>query len=62
MRAQVLSKLMETDDAAIYTVANRDYARLFSFTSQTAKKLGKSIRYSDMKDMYDELLAHQCVY
>lgn len=30
---------METDDAAIYTVANRDYARLFSFTSQTAKSL-----------------------
>ena len=57
--SQVLSKLMETDDAAIYTVANKDYARLFSFTSQTAKKLGKSIRYSDMKDMYDELLAHR---
>ena len=57
--AQVLSKLMETDDAAIYTVANRDYARLFSFTSQTAKKLGKSIHYSDMKDMYDELIAHR---
>ena len=57
--AQVLSKLMDTDDAAIYTVANRDYARLFSFTSQTAKKLGKSIRYSDMKGMYDELIAHR---
>ena len=57
--AQVLSKLMDTQDAAIYTVANRDYARLFSFTSQTAKKLGKSIRYSDMKDMYEELKAHR---
>lgn len=57
--AQVLSKLMDTDDAAIYTVANREYARLFSFTSQTAKKLGKSIRYSDMKGMYDELIAHR---
>lgn len=57
--AQVLSKLMDTNDAAIYTVANREYARLFSFTSQTAKKLGKSIRYSDMKGMYDELIAHR---
>lgn len=57
--AQVLSKLMDTGDAAIYTVANREYARLFSFTSQTAKKLGKSIRYSDMKGMYDELIAHR---
>lgn len=56
---QVLSKLMETQDAAIYTVANRDYARLFSFTSLTAKRLGKSIRYSDMEDMVTELRDHR---
>ena len=56
---QVLSKLMETQDAAIYTVANRDYARLFSFTSPTAKRLGKSIRYSDMEDMVIELREHR---
>ena len=56
---QVLSKLMETEDAAVYTVANRDYARLFSFTSPTAKKLGKSIRYSDMEDMVNELREHR---
>ena len=55
----VLSQLMETKDAAIYVVANNDYARLFSFTSQKAKKLGKSIRYSDMKTMYEELCAHR---
>ena len=56
---QVLSRLMETQDAAIYTVANRDYARLFSFTSPTAKRLGKSIRYSDMEDMVTELRDHR---
>lgn len=50
---------METQDAAIYTVANRDYARLFSFTSPTAKRLGKSIRYSDMEDMVTELRDHR---
>lgn len=53
--AQVLSHLMDTRDAAIYTVANGDYARLFSFTSDTAKKLGNSIKYTDMTEMYREL-------
>lgn len=57
--ALVLSKLMETQDAAIYTVANKDYARLFAFTSPTAKKLGKSIRYSEMEEMVTELNAHR---
>lgn len=53
--AQVLSNLMDTRDAAIYTVANGDYARLFSFTSDTAKQLGNSIKYTDMPEMYGEL-------
>lgn len=57
--ARVLSELMETDDAAIYTVANRSFARLFSFTSATAKKLGKSICYTDMTDMYSDLKDHR---
>lgn len=53
--AHVLSHLMDTPDAAIYTVANGDYARLFSFTSDTAKKMGNSIKYTDMKELYGEL-------
>lgn len=53
--AQVLSNLMDTPDAAIYTVANGDYARLFSFTSDTARKLGNSIRYTGMSEMYEDL-------
>lgn len=57
--AQVLSNLMDTPDAAIYTVANGDYARLFSFTSDTARGLGNSIKYTDMKEMYSELTAHR---
>ena len=48
--AHVLSHLMDTPDAAIYTVVNGDYARLFSFTSDTAKKMGNSIKYTDMKE------------
>lgn len=53
--AQMLAELMDTNDVAIYTVVNRDYARLFSATSAEARKLGNSIKYTDMEELYDEL-------
>lgn len=53
--AQVLSKLMDCGSVAVYTVANRDYARLFSATAPDARKLGNSIKYTGMEDMYSEL-------
>lgn len=53
--AQKLAEVMDTRDVAIYTVANRDYARLFSATSPEARQLGNSIKYTDMGVMYDEL-------
>lgn len=53
--AQTLAEAMETKDVAIYTVANRDYARLFSSTSAEARQLGNSIKYTDMHAMYEEL-------
>ena len=56
---QVISQLMDTEDAAVYMVANKAYARLFSFTSETARKLGNSIRYVDMGAMYDDLKEHR---
>lgn len=46
---------MNTEDVAVYTVANQSYARLFSFTSPTARKLGNSIRYPEMEAMYTDL-------
>ena len=52
---QVLSQLMDCGGAAIYTVANRNYARLFSSTSKEARNLGHSIEYTAMTEMYDEL-------
>lgn len=57
--AQVLGRLMNSRDAAIYTVSNGDYARLFSSTSQDARKLGGSIKYTAMGMMYDDLKAHR---
>ena len=53
--AQVLSKLMDCEDVAVYTVANGDYARLFSATSPEARKMGNSIKYTAMEEMYGEL-------
>lgn len=52
---QILSHLMDCEGAAVYTVANRSYARLFSSTSQEARVLGNSIEYTAMTAMYDEL-------
>lgn len=59
--AQVLSKLMDCEDVAIYTVANGDYARLFSSTSPNARKMGNSIKYTAMEEMYGEI-AERRVY
>lgn len=53
--AQILSELMCTNDVAIYTIANRDYARLCSSTSLEARKLGNSIKYTAMGEVYEEL-------
>lgn len=53
--AQMLGQLMDSKDVAIYLVANESYARLFSATSAAARKLGNSIRYDAMEEMYGEL-------
>lgn len=57
--AEVLAKIMRSGDVAIYTVANRSYARLFSSTSANARKLGNSINYTEMTEMYGALSEHR---
>lgn len=57
--AQVLAQLVGTKDVAIYTVTNRDYARLFSFTSDLARQLGNSIRYTQMEGLYEAMQEHK---
>ena len=56
---RILSQLMDCGGAAIYTVANRSFARLFSATSPEAKALGHSIEYPTMTAMYEELKEHR---
>ena len=55
--AQILGEEMGSKNMAIYTVANREYARLYSSTSLKARKLGNSIKYVAMGELYDELKA-----
>ncbi len=53
--ADIVAKLMGSKDVAIYTIANRSYARLYSSTSQQARKMGKSIQYLEMDDLSEAL-------
>lgn len=55
--AEILSKEMGSKHVAIYTVANREYARLYSSTSLEARRLGNSIKYIAMGELYSELKA-----
>lgn len=57
--ARVVADLMNTQDVAIYTVANRDYARLFSFTSPAARQMGNSVCYSQLPELDTALQNHR---
>lgn len=59
--AEVVSKLVDSEDVAIYTVANRSYARLFSATSKKARCLGNSIEYVKYEKM-NECLKNRKVF
>lgn len=52
---EMLTKLMQTRDAAIYNVVNREYARIFSASSSQARSLGNSIKYKEMAEVYEAL-------
>ena len=49
----ILRQIMGSDDIALYTVANGDYARLFSASSNLAASLGNSIRYRELPGLYE---------
>lgn len=57
--ADILKKLMRSKDVAIYTISGAEYARLFSYTSEKAKSLGNSIRFREMGEVFDALLARR---
>ena len=51
----VLRQIMGSDDIALYTVSNSNYARLFSATTEIASSLGNSIKYKELGELYDML-------
>lgn len=53
--AEVLAQVMETEDVAVYKVSNSDYGRLLVATTDTAKALGKSVKYSQWDDLNEAL-------
>lgn len=53
--AEVVARILNTKDVAIYRVDNDKYARLFSATSKKARSLGNSIVYTQMEEVHKEL-------
>lgn len=56
---EILGRVMDSPDVAIYTVDNSAYARLFSATSEIARSLGNSVKYVELTPMYDDLARHR---
>lgn len=53
--AEVLSKVLGTEDVAIYKVSNSDYCRLLVATTDDARQLGKSLKYSAYHALMESL-------
>jgi len=59
--AEIVGNLMGSEDVAIYVVANKAFARLYSATSEQARQLGSSIRYTEMGSL-SQAIQDQRVY
>lgn len=53
---EMLTKLLGTEDVAIYSVVNDDYARMFSASSMKARELGNSVRYRELGEVYQDMM------
>ena len=56
---EMLTELLGSRDVAIYSIANKDYARMFSAGSVKAREMGNSIRYREMGEVYQEISAQR---
>ena len=54
--ADTIGQIMKTDDVAVYTVSNGTYARLFSATSDKARCMGNSLKYTELGEVYEAFL------
>lgn len=53
---ELISQIMDSEDVAIYSIHNEQFARLFSSSSAKARELGNSIKYKEMGEVYEEIL------
>lgn len=53
--ADVLCQVLQTDSVAIYKISNGDYCRLMAATTQEARELGKSFRYSQEPELVESM-------
>lgn len=53
---EMLQRLFGSNDVAIYTISDVEYARLFASTSDKARSLGNSIKYTEMGELYETLM------
>ena len=53
---EMLQRLFGSNDVAIYTISDVAYARLFASTSDKARSLGNSIKYTEMGELYETLM------
>ena len=56
---EILSRVMDSRDIAIYTVDNGAYARMFTATSDAARALGNSVKYTELEAIYADLSNHR---
>lgn len=56
---EVLKKLIGSDDVAIYRASNRSYARLFSASSPLARTFGRSLKFDELGQLYEDISNHK---
>ena len=56
---QVVAKLMQSDHVSLYQVSAGPYARLFSATSDRARKFGNSVRYQELGALSEAIMQRQ---
>lgn len=54
--SEMLMQLFGSKDVAIYTISHSEYARLFASTSDKARSMGNSIKYTAMGEFYQTLM------
>lgn len=57
--AEMIADITKSKDVAIYTISNDVFARLFSSTSPVARKLGGSVRYTELTELYSAVEARK---